>query len=1182
MQNPLLELQEYESLREAVKKGQGPVQVTGTLDSQKVHLMYELGQEMGGDGQGPFKWRLAVTYDDSRAKEIYEDFRNFTDKVWLYPARDLLFYSADIHGNLLTRQRIEVLKRLLTEPGGVVVTTVDGLMDHLLPLSLLKSRTISIQCGQTLDLEELKSQLAAVGYERMAQVDGMGQFSIRGGIVDIFPLTEETPIRIELWDDEVDSIRNFDVESQRSVEELSQAVIYPAAEVVLDEARLEEGLRAIEEEEKTYEKALRDQHKSEAAHRISQAVKEFVESVREGWRLGGLDGYIHYFCREAVSFLDYFPESSSLIFLDEPLRLKEKSETVELEFRESMSHRLENGYMLPGQTGLLYPAAQVMARVQRNTTVMLTGLDQKLPGMKVAGKFGFTVKNVSSYQNSFEMLIKDLTRWKKEGWRVVLLSASRTRASRLASDLREYELRAFCPDQEKEIPNVLPGQILVVHGNLHRGFEYPLIKFVFITEGDMFGVEKKKRKRKKTSYQGQGIRSFSELSVGDYVVHEEHGLGIYRGIEKVERDKVTKDYIKIEYGDGGNLYLPATRLESIQKYSGADGRKPKLNKLGGSEWAKTKSRVRGAVQEIAKDLVKLYAARQEKNGFQYGPDTVWQKEFEELFPYEETEDQLDAIEAVKSDMESKKIMDRLICGDVGYGKTEVALRAAFKAVQDSKQVVYLVPTTILAQQHYNTFVQRMKDFPVRVDMLSRFRTPAQQKRTLEGLRKGMVDIVIGTHRVLSKDLEFKDLGLLIIDEEQRFGVTHKEKIKKLKENVDVLTLTATPIPRTLHMSLAGIRDMSVLEEPPVDRMPIQTYVMEYNEEMIREAIGREMARGGQVYYVYNRVTDIEEVANRIAGLAPEAVVTYAHGQMREHELERIMADFINGDIDVLVSTTIIETGLDIPNANTLIIQDADRMGLSQLYQLRGRVGRSSRTSYAFLMYKRDKMLKEEAEKRLQAIREFTELGSGIKIAMRDLEIRGAGNVLGAEQHGHMEAVGYDLYCKMLSQAVKALKDGESQEESFETAVECDISAYIPASYIKNEYQKLDIYKRISAIETQEESMDMQDELMDRFGDIPASVDHLLRIAALKGQAHRAYVTEVLINRQEVRLTLYGRAKLKAEEFPRLLAEYKGQLKMTGGEEPVLLYQDTKHKNKDSKAMLKMAEELTEKLTKLAE
>ena len=1183
MQNPLLELQEYENLREAVRKGQGPVQVTGTLDSQKVHLMHELGMDVGKERGGALCWRLVVTYDDSRAKEIYEDFRNFTDKVWLYPARDLLFFSADIHGNLLTRQRIEVLKRLITEPGGVIVTTVDGLMDHLLPLEELKGQTIVIRGGQTLDLEKLKNQLAAMGYERMAQVDGRGQFSIRGGIVDIFPLTEETPVRIELWDDEVDSIRSFDVESQRSVEELTEVTLYPAAEVVLERERLEEGLRAIEEEEKTYEKALRDQHKSEAAHRICETVKEFVEGVREGWRLGGLDGYVRYFCRETVSFLDYFPEEASLIYLDEPLRLKEKSETVELEFRESMSHRLENGYILPGQTELLYPAAQVMAGIQRSTAVMLTGLDQKLPGMKVSHKFGFTVKNVSSYQNSFEMLIKDLTRWKKEGWRVILLSASRTRASRLASDLREYELRAFCPDQEKgEIPDVLPGQILVIHGNLHRGFEYPLIKFVFITEGDMFGVEKKKRKRKKTNYEGQGIRSFSELSVGDYVVHEEHGLGIYRGIEKVERDKVTKDYIKIEYGDGGNLYLPATRLESIQKYSGADGRKPKLNKLGGGEWAKTKSRVKGAVQEIAKDLVKLYAARQEKNGFQYGPDTVWQKEFEELFPYEETEDQMDAIEAVKSDMESRKIMDRLICGDVGYGKTEVALRAAFKAVQDSKQVVYLVPTTILAQQHYNTFVQRMKDFPVRVDMLSRFRTPAQQKRTLEGLRKGMVDIVIGTHRVLSKDLEFKNLGLLIIDEEQRFGVTHKEKIKKLKENVDVLTLTATPIPRTLHMSLAGIRDMSVLEEPPVDRMPIQTYVMEYNEEMIREAIGRELARGGQVYYVYNRVTDIEEVANRIAGLAPEAVVTYAHGQMREHELERIMADFINGDIDVLVSTTIIETGLDIPNANTLIIQDADRMGLSQLYQLRGRVGRSSRTSYAFLMYKRDKILKEEAEKRLQAIREFTELGSGIKIAMRDLEIRGAGNVLGAEQHGHMEAVGYDLYCKMLNQAVKALKGGESQEDSFETTVECDISAYIPSYYIKNEYQKLDIYKRISAIETQEESMDMQDELMDRFGEIPVSVDNLLRIAVLKGQAHRAYATEVLINRQEVRLTLYGRAKLKAEQFPQLLAEYKGQLKMTGGEEPVLLYQDTRRKNKDSRAMMEMAEELTAKLGELAE
>ena len=1191
MENPLLELQEYDNLVQALKSGKGPLQVTGTLDSQKVHLMYELGEASA------FSWKLVVTYDDTRAKEIYDDLRSFTSRVWLYPAKDLLFYSADIHGNLMARQRIAVLRRLMEDREGVVVTTMDGLMDHLLPLKYLREQSITVESGQVIDLDVWKERLIAMGYERVAQVDGMGQFSIRGGIVDIFPLTEEVPVRIELWDDEVDSIRTFDLESQRSVEQLENITIYPAAEVVLSADQLAAGIRRLEKEEKTYEKALREQHKPEEAHRIHTIIGELRSGLDEGWRIGGLDAYIRYFCPDTVSFLEYFPQGESVIFLDEPARLKEKGETVELEFRESMVHRLEKGYLLPGQTELLYPAAEILARMQKPYAVMLTGLDQKLPGMKVNQKFSIDVKNVNSYQNSFEILIKDLTRWKKEGYRVILLSASRTRASRLASDLREYDLRAYCPDgREGESGNaggegagsadtgnpgavntsvrkVRPGEILVTYGNLHRGFEYPLLKFVFITEGDMFGVEKKRKRRKKTNYQGKAIQSFTELSVGDYVVHEEHGLGIYKGIEKVERDKVIKDYIKIEYGDGGNLYLPATRLESIQKYAGAEAKKPKLNKLGGTEWNKTKTRVRGAVQEIAKDLVKLYAARQEKAGFQYGTDTVWQREFEEMFPYEETDDQMDAIDAVKKDMESRRIMDRLICGDVGYGKTEVALMAAFKAVQDSKQVVYLVPTTILAQQHYNTFVQRMKDFPVRVDMLSRFCTPARQKRTLEDLRKGMVDIVIGTHRVLSKDMQFKDLGLLIIDEEQRFGVAHKEKIKHLKENVDVLTLTATPIPRTLHMSLAGIRDMSVLEEPPVDRTPIQTYVMEYNEEMVREAINRELARNGQVYYVYNRVTDIDEVAGRVQALVPDAVVTFAHGQMREHELERIMADFINGEIDVLVSTTIIETGLDISNANTMIIHDADRMGLSQLYQLRGRVGRSNRTSYAFLMYKRDKLLREEAEKRLQAIREFTELGSGIKIAMRDLEIRGAGNVLGAEQHGHMEAVGYDLYCKMLNQAVLALKGETLEEDSYDTVVECDIDAYIPGRYIKNEYQKLDIYKRISAIETEEEYMDMQDELMDRFGDIPRSVENLLKIASIRALAHQAYVTEVVINRQEVRLTMYQKAKLQVEKIPDMVRSYKGDLKLVPGDVPSFHYIDRRNKNQDSLEMMGKAEEI---------
>ena len=1188
--NPLVDLAEYTDMKQDLDQGKGPVQISGVTDSQKVHVMHELSKDN--------PWRLVVTYDDTRAKEIFDDFSYFEPNTWLYPARDLLFYSSDIHGNLLTRQRMQVFKHLLEDEGGVVVTTVDGLMDHLLPLSRIKESCLNIMVGQTLDMEEIKHLLTGMGYERMGQVDGMGQFSVRGGILDVFPLTEEVPVRIELWGDEVDSIRSFDAESQRSIQQMDEVTIYPAAELILTKEHIEEGILRLEADEKKQEKAFRDQKKPEEAQRIRRAVGELVESLKEGFDVQTLDAYIRYFCRDTVSFLDYMKEvgakvtlvssttetgkqtSGLTLILDEPQRMKEKAETVETEFRESMSHRLEQGYILPGQADLLFSSKTVLAECHTPHSIFMTGLDQRLPGMTPKAKYSLTGKNLNSYQNSFEILIKDLTRWKKDGYRVILLSASRTRASRLAGDLREYDLRAFCPEDAGR--PVAPGEIMVTYGKLHKGFEYPLIKFVVITEGDMFGVEKRKKKRKKYNYEGKKISSFSELSVGDYVVHESHGLGIYKGIEKIEQDHVIKDYIKVEYGDGGNLYLPATRLEGIQKYAGADAKVPKLNKLGGTEWTKTKTKVRTAVREIAKELVELYAARQDAEGFQYGPDTVWQKEFEEMFPYDETDDQLTAIDDTKRDMESKKIMDRLICGDVGYGKTEIALRAAFKAVQEEKQVVYLVPTTILAQQIYNTFVQRMKDFPVRVDMMSRFRTPGEMKKTVEGLKKGYVDIIVGTHRVLSKDVQFKNLGLLIVDEEQRFGVTHKEKIKQMKQNVDVLTLTATPIPRTLHMSLIGIRDMSVLEEPPVDRVPIQTYVMEYNDEMIREAIHRELGRGGQVYYVYNRVNNIDEVANHVASLVPDANVAFAHGQMNEHQLEKIMLDFINGEIDVLVSTTIIETGLDIPNANTMIIQDADRLGLSQLYQIRGRIGRSNRTSFAFLMYKRDKMLKEDAEKRLQAIREFTELGSGIKIAMRDLEIRGAGNILGAEQHGHMEAVGYDLYCKMLNEAVIALKGGQEEEETFETVVDCDIDAFIPDGYIKNEYLKLDVYKRISAIETDDEYMDMQDELIDRFGDIPKSVDNLLRVAELKAMAHRAYVTEVDINTQEIRIELYPKAKLDVTGIPALIAEYKTALRFAQGEKPVLFYQDKGKKHKDCEPMMEKAKELLGKLGELAE
>ena len=1071
---PLQGLAEFEQIKEKSKTNKGILQVSGCMESQKSHLMYGLS------GIAPY--RLILAEDERRAREIYEDYRFYDRKVYSYPAKDLLFFQADIHGNLLIRQRMKVIKALLEEKELTVVTSIDGCMDFLESLGKIKEQLIHYESDSTVDIEQLKNQLVALGYERVGQVEMPGQFSVRGGIVDIYCLTEENPWRIELWGDEIDSIRSFDPESQRSLENLEELTIYPAVEHIGD--------------------------------------------------------------KDMVSFLDYFPEERTIIFLDEPNRLTEKGGAVEEEYRQSRMHREEKGSRnLP--ENWLCSFEQLQKELNKRNCISVCALEPKQAGWKVREKFYLEVKSISAYNNSFELLVKDLHQYKKQGYRIALLSGSRTRAERLAKDLQEEGLAAFYgQDYDREI---CPGEIMVVYGHAKKGFEYPLIKFAVMTESDIFGQEQKKKKKK--NYSGSRIQDFAELSIGDFVVHEKHGLGIYRGIEKVEVDRIVKDYIKIEYRGGSNLYIPATQLDCLQKYSGADASKaPKLNKLGTQEWNKTKSKVRGAVKNIAKELVELYAVRQEKEGYVCGPDTVWQREFEEMFPYEETEDQLSAIEDAKRDMESTRIMDRLICGDVGYGKTEVALRAAFKEVQESRQVAYLAPTTILAQQIYNTFVQRMKEFPVRVELLCRFRTPAQQKKAIEDLKKGQVDVIIGTHRILSKDVQFKNLGLLIVDEEQRFGVTHKEKIKQLKKDVDVLTLTATPIPRTLHMSLIGIRDMSVLEEPPMDRMPIQTYVMEYDEETVREAINRELRRGGQVYYVYNRVTDIADVALRIAKLVPDAKVDFAHGQMSERELENVMYSFVNGDIDVLVSTTIIETGLDISNVNTMIIHDSDRYGLSQLYQLRGRIGRSNRTAYAFLMYRKNVMLKETAEKRLAAIREYTDLGSGFKIAMRDLELRGAGNLLGAQQHGHMNAVGYDLYCKMLNEAVKEAK-GIHTMEDFETSVDLNVDAYIPDSYISNEFQKLDIYKRIAGIETQQDYDDMLEELLDRFGEPGKAVLNLLAIAKLKAIAHQGYVTEIKQTGKTVRFTLYEKARLNTEGFPALMQKYRRGLQFKNEQEP---------------------------------
>lgn len=1086
---PLEELAEFEELQKRKKSSSGMIQISGCVNSQKTHMMYALS-----DG---CHYKVIACSSESKAKQIYEEYRFLDPNTYLYPAKDLLFYQADLRSRELVQQRMEVIQSVITGQDITVVTSFDGFMDALLPKAEIERRTITVKGDSAVDLAKMQGELARLGYDREIQIEGPGQFAVRGGILDVYPLTEELPIRIELWGDEVDSIRTFDVGTQRSIENLEEVVIYPAS--------------------------------------------EFPE---EG--------------EKRVSFLDYFEPEHTILFLDEPVRLLEKGKGVEDEFIEAQKRRLESGYDMTDAEAQLFHTDEIVKRMNGYSSIGFFALEMRCRGFEVRASLSLMTKSVNPYNSSFDMLTHDLKRLKRNGYRVVLLSGSRTRAKRLAEDLRDYNLSSYYSDEmDREVD---PGEIMTAYGHVAEGYEYPMLKFTVIAETDIFGKVKKKKKRK--SYEGRKIQSFSELKPGDYVVHENHGLGIYQGIEKIEVDKVAKDYMKISYAKGGNLYIPATQLDLIQKYASSDAKKPKLNRLGTQEWTKTKKKVRGAVKEIARDLVALYAARQEQEGYVYGEDTVWQREFEEMFPFEETEDQLLAIEAVKRDMQSHRIMDRLICGDVGYGKTEIAIRAAFKAVQEDKQVVYLVPTTILAQQHYNTFVQRMRDFPVRIDLMCRFRTPSQQRKTAEDTKRGLVDIVIGTHRVLSNDMEFKNLGLLIIDEEQRFGVQHKEKIKKLKENVDVLTLTATPIPRTLHMSLIGIRDMSVLEEAPNDRMPIQTYVMEYNDEMVREAIERECARQGQVYYVYNRVEDIAEVTAGIQKLVPEVSVAFAHGQMKEHQLEKIMYDFINGEIDVLVSTTIIETGLDISNVNTMIIHDADRLGLSQLYQLRGRVGRSNRMAYAFLLYRRDKMLKEVAEKRLAAIREFTDLGSGFKIAMRDLEIRGAGNLLGAQQHGHMEAVGYDLYCKMLNEAVKHLK-GEMEEETYTTTMDLNVDAYIPDSYIPNEYQKLDIYKRIAAVETEDEMEDMVEELIDRFGDIPKKVETLLNVARLKALAHSVYVTAVEQKGETYTFVMYEKAKVRPERIQDLLDTFKGVLLFKTDTPPYFIY-EKKNRNKKEK------------------
>ncbi len=1154
---PLSELAGIEQLKKDFEVTGQPVMISGCIDTQKIHLVHAAVND--------YRFRLIITGDEAKAREMQEDSRFFDKSSIYYPAKDFIFYSADVHGNQLAGERLRCIQKIIAAQDNktniTVITTIDGCVDMLMPLQRYRDNIIHFKNSDIIDTEKLISKLVGIGYTRVPMIDGQGQFAVRGGIIDIFSYTDETPVRIELWDDEIDSIRFFDVESQRSVEKIQKYDVFPATEWILSEDEIDAGFEKVKDEvEKQLvtlgnDKKKKTQQEMDACNRLRHAYADF-ERTRD------YSKFILSFTDEIEGFTDYFPKDETVFVLDEPDRIMERMELISYEYEESMKNRLEGGYVVASQTKLMRPIAEVYKNMQSSRLMLLSSLDYKPKMLKPADYLRIDARSISSYNNSFEYLADDINKYKRTGYRVVLVCNSRTRAARIVADLEELGTQSyFSEDYDKEI---MPGTVMVTYGNIHRGFEYPLIGFVIITENDIFTSRTRKKQKKK--YEGRSIAGFNELNVGDYVVHEMHGLGVYKGIEKITVEGVEKDYIKIEYAGNSNLYVLATQLDRLQKYAASDTeKKPKLNKLGSVEWNKTKAKVHGAVEEIAKDLVELYSIRQNQKGYAFGPDTVWQKEFEEMFPYEETDDQLNAIADTKADMESTRIMDRLICGDVGYGKTEVAIRAAFKAVQEGKQVAYLVPTTILAQQHFNTFEQRMKNFPLKVAQLSSFRTNKEIKETLADLKKGFVDVVIGTHRLLSKDVEFKDLGLLIIDEEQRFGVAHKEKIKKLKNNIDVLTLSATPIPRTLHMSLVGIRDMSVLEEPPVDRVPIQTFVTEHNDEMIREAINRELARGGQVYYVYNRVRSIDEAAAHIQELVPQANVAFAHGQMEKRELEKIMVDFINGDIDVLISTTIIETGMDISNVNTMIIEDADKFGLSQLYQLRGRVGRSNRTAYAFLLYRRDRMLTEVAEKRLSAIREFSDFGSGFKIAMKDLEIRGAGNVLGKSQHGHMAAVGYDLYCKMLNEAVNDLK-GIKNEYSFETNVDLSVDAYIPSTYIKSEYQKLDIYKRIAAIESEEELSDMKDELVDRYGSLSTPAVNLLNIALIKSMAHKIGIMEMKGTIEDgpsgcykTVMKVYPKAEINTEAIPDFIDSFGGAMKLVSGSQPQFIWRVTKKK-----------------------
>ena len=1071
---------EVNTISQSIEEGINPVLIHGS----EPQVMKWVAQRISKSEQ---KTTLVFFEDEHKAKLAAEE----VEGAIFLPSREIIWFDAYAHSNQVGIDRVEALIQASKSNSGLLFASITNLSYRYAPKNTLIDKSIVLDMSVEMPLDSLQKALYTFGYERVEIVETKGQYSVRGGIFDIFSPMYDAPYRIEFFGDEVDSIRNFDIETQKSLQKFEVFEVFPCREFVIDEETLNKVLIGLDQ--------LKSKYKTVKRARID----EMIEHLKEGMFVDGIDKFFPLLFPKADTLLDYF--NNPVIFILGNNQCVSRLTQYYEEYKRQFADYLERGEVIPEQFERIFDFESIRIALLEHHLFLSEMLMKHTDGFSPEQIIKLTSREMDKYYGKFEQVALDVRKWQLKGYHILIAFNNLERLERFVNVMASMDVVINTDSTENKYERVMSGQAIAMYHPVQSGFYFDTFKVVVLTERELYG-EGKKVSRKKTT-QGKEIKAFSELAVGDFVVHESHGVAQYMGVEQMKIDQTRKDFLKLRYAQDDYLYIPVESAGLVQKYMGTDKEKLKLNRLGGQEWKKTKSRARKAIDDMTDELIELYARRKEKKGFAFLEDNEWQREFEALFPYQETKDQLKCIDEIKVDMEKPLPMERLLCGDVGYGKTEVALRAAFKAVLSSKQVAILVPTTILAQQHYNNIVERFSKYPANIQMISRFRTKKEQEKIIKDLKSGVVDVVVGTHRILSQDVQFKDLGLLVIDEEQRFGVKHKEKIKQLKENIDVLTLTATPIPRTMHMSMIGIRDMSVIEDPPEDRYPIQTYVVEFDENLMKEAIAREIERGGQVYFVHNRIVDIDRVAAKIQELIPEASVHYAHGQMHEHQLERIMSEFMNNEFNVLVSTTIIETGLDISNVNTIIINDGDRFGLSQLYQLRGRVGRSNRLAYCYIFYQENKVLNEVAEKRLKAIKEFTELGAGFKIAMRDLEIRGAGNVLGTEQHGYMEAIGYDLYCKLLEESMM-LKKGEVVRHKPQAKIDLAVNAYIPETYISNHQLKIEIYKKIAAIESRVDVNVVYEEIEDRFGTVPTSVSNLVTIAFIKALCESMAIEDV--------------------------------------------------------------------------